>query len=259
MNRLSRWADLRPRILSAVVMLAIGFFAIWAGGMVFNVVIAAVCGGILWELSGMLWQGQSIRSLKFGLLGAVSLIVASITPIWLAICVLALPTIVGLREAKGDTQKKFLIFSIWIMCAALGFVFLRNSYGTGVLLWLVSVVIATDVVGYFAGKIIGGPKFWPRISPKKTWSGTASGWIAAAGVGMAFAAPLNMGGTLVLLSIVISMASQAGDVAESALKRQTGVKDSSDIIPGHGGLFDRFDGMLGASAVFLLIAALWGL
>lgn len=125
----------------------------------------------------------------------------------------------------------------------------REEAGLVAILWLVALVVATDVAGYFAGRIIGGPKFWPAVSPKKTWSGTVAGWIAAALVGLAFAAHLP-GMTLVLamlLSVALSFASQMGDAAESALKRRTGVKDSSNLIPGHGGLFDRFDALLGAA------------
>jgi phosphatidate cytidylyltransferase len=127
------------------------------------------------------------------------------------------------------------------------------------MVWLVAVVVATDVAGYFAGKALGGPKFWPRVSPKKTWSGTAAGWLAAAAVGAVFAAEAGIGLGVVVLSVLVSMASQAGDVAESALKRKMGVKDSSGLIPGHGGLFDRFDGMLGAAAMVLLVLSIWGL
>ena len=87
------------------------------------------------------------------------------------------------------------------------------------------VVVVTDVVGYFAGRLIGGPKFWPRVSPKKTWAGTMAGWIGAGIVGAAFAASLDASFQLIGISIAISMAGQIGDVAESALKRRMGVKD----------------------------------
>ena len=110
----------------------------------------------------------------------------------------------------------------------------------------------TDVFGYFAGRTFGGPKFWPSVSPKKTWSGTAAGWVGAGLVGLLFSINTGVGLQLIGISIAISMASQMGDIAESGLKRKMGVKDSSNLIPGHGGLMDRFDGMLGAS-VFLLI------
>ena len=115
------------------------------------------------------------------------------------------------------------------------------------------MVIASDILGYFAGKIIGGPKFWPKVSPKKTWSGTIAGWLGAALVALVYIA-LGIGGwQLITISVAIAIAGQLGDVAESALKRRVGVKDSSNILPGHGGMFDRFDAMLGASLFLLLM------
>ena len=121
------------------------------------------------------------------------------------------------------------------------------------MLWLVLIVVASDVLGYFAGRLIGGPKFWPSISPKKTWSGTIAGWIGAALVGLAFMGADGAGIGIVGVSIMLAMAAQMGDIAESAIKRRLGVKDSSHLIPGHGGVMDRFDGMVGA-AVLLLVA-----
>ncbi len=100
--------------------------------------------------------------------------------------------------------------------------------------------------------MIGGPKFWPSISPKKTWSGTSAGWVGAGVIGIIFALYTDTGLGLVVISMVVAFASQLGDIAESFIKRKMGVKDSSSLIPGHGGLLDRFDGMLGAS-VFLLV------
>ena len=121
------------------------------------------------------------------------------------------------------------------------------------MLWLVLVVAATDVFGYFAGRIFGGPKFWPLVSPKKTWSGTVAGWVSAGLVGAAFMKATGSGVELIGISVALSMASQMGDIAESALKRRVGVKDSSNLLPGHGGMFDRFDGMLGAALLLLLV------
>ncbi|MDP5349564.1 MAG: phosphatidate cytidylyltransferase, partial [Paracoccaceae bacterium] len=126
------------------------------------------------------------------------------------------------------------------------------------LIWLVLVVVVTDVAGYFAGRMIGGPKFWPAISPKKTWSGTVAGWIGAGALGLAFQPLTGAGATLVLISMIASFASQMGDIAESAVKRRTGVKDSSSLIPGHGGVLDRFDGLLGASLLVLLFMVMAG-
>jgi len=148
----------------------------------------------------------------------------------------------------------FFIFALAIQIAGYGLVHFRIEFGFKWLLWLVSIVVITDIAGYFAGKTFGGPKFWPAVSPKKTWSGTVGGWIGAAFVGGLFTLFTNAGLTIVVLSVAISFAGQMGDIAESALKRRQGVKDSSALIPGHGGLFDRFDALLGASLFMLLIA-----
>jgi phosphatidate cytidylyltransferase len=137
--------------------------------------------------------------------------------------------------------------------AGFGMMALRDDFGVIWMLWLVAVVVASDVAGYFAGRMIGGPKFWPRVSPKKTWSGTVAGWLGGAAVGAGVAAATEAGAGLVGVSVAVAMAAQMGDIAESAIKRHVGVKDSSALLPGHGGLLDRFDGMLGAS-VFVLIA-----
>ena len=117
------------------------------------------------------------------------------------------------------------------------------------------VVWATDIGGYFAGRLIGGPKLWPQVSPKKTWAGAIGGFAASLGVAAGFAA-FNFGKIvpLLLLGAVLSIASQLGDLFESAVKRRFGVKDSSHIIPGHGGLMDRLDGFVAA----IVLAAVFG-
>ena len=134
------------------------------------------------------------------------------------------------------------------MIAGLGLVILRDNYGFVWVAWLALVVIASDILGYFAGKIIGGPKFWPKVSPKKDLVGHHRGLDRARPWWrVAFVLLGHAGWQLVTISIAIAIAGQMGDVAESALKRRSGVKDSSNILPGHGGMFDRFDAMLGAS------------
>ena len=133
--------------------------------------------------------------------------------------------------------------------------FLRNDVGLISLLWVILVVVATDVAGYFVGRIVGGPKFWPSISPKKTWSGIVGGWIAASMIGAAF--DLLLLWPLMIISIALSFASQMGDIAESSLKRRFGVKDSSQLIPGHGGFLDRFDGVISAGLLIGVVALLF--
>ena len=128
-------------------------------------------------------------------------------------------------------------------------------WGFTALMFVLLIVWVTDIGGYFAGRGIGGPKLWPRVSPKKTWAGAIGGFAASLMVAAGFAA-FGLGKTLhlLLLGAVLSIGSQFGDLFESAVKRRFGVKDSSHIIPGHGGLLDRLDGFVAA----VVLAAIFG-
>ena len=128
-------------------------------------------------------------------------------------------------------------------------------WGFTALMFVLLIVWVTDIGGYFAGRGIGGPKLWPRVSPKKTWAGAIGGFAASLMVAAGFAA-FGLGKTLplLLLGAVLSIGSQLGDLFESAVKRRFGVKDSSHIIPGHGGLLDRLDGFVAA----VVLAAIFG-
>lgn len=127
--------------------------------------------------------------------------------------------------------------------------------GFAALMFVLLIVWVTDSGGYFAGRGIGGPKLWPRVSPKKTWAGAIGGFAASLVVATGFAMfDLGRAGPLLLVSAALSVVSQLGDLFESAVKRRFGVKDSSHIIPGHGGLMDRLDGFVAA----VVVAALFG-
>jgi phosphatidate cytidylyltransferase len=136
---------------------------------------------------------------------------------------------------------------------------LSDAFGLLAIVWLFALVWGTDIMAYFGGRLIGGPKLWPRISAGKTWSGTLSGVFGGALIGLAAAviavehAPLV---TLFLLGLLLAVVSQAGDLAESALKRRFGVKDSGALIPGHGGVMDRLDGFTAVCICAAMIGAL---
>ncbi len=131
--------------------------------------------------------------------------------------------------------------------------------GFTALIFILLVVWVTDIGGYFAGRGIGGPKLWPRVSPNKTWAGAFGGFAASIAVAAGFAAwGLGRTGPLLLLGSALSIISQFGDLFESAVKRRFGVKDSSHIIPGHGGLLDRLDGFVAAVAVAAIFGVLRG-
>jgi phosphatidate cytidylyltransferase len=246
-----RWGDLKPRLISAAVMLAVGAVEIWLGGLSFLVLITALTAIMIWELAAMTAPDDKIRALALAALAGLCLILdegwPSVPAYWL------FPVMgIAFYLTPRTHQLAAAVLAVGIMVAGHGLFVLRDESGTAAILWLIGVVIASDVMGYFAGRIIGGPKFWPAISPKKTWSGTIAGWIGAAliGAGFVFAGYGHWG--LVFLSPFLAFAGQMGDIAESWIKRRTGVKDSSNLIPGHGGLMDRFDALVGAM-VFVMV------
>jgi phosphatidate cytidylyltransferase len=147
---------------------------------------------------------------------------------------------------------------LYAAAAQIAAILLRMDPGHGLsaLILILFVVWATDIGGYIAGRSIGGPKLWPRVSPNKTWAGAIGGFAASLVVASAFAA-FKFTGTAPLLTLgaLLSIAAQFGDLFESAVKRRFGVKDSGRIIPGHGGLLDRLDGFVAA----IVLAAIFGL
>ena len=207
-----------------------------------------------WELVRMVDPDKTAVRVQLGILTGVAVLLSYHVPPIYKIPILLAPALVGAGQV-GRSKLTYALFAMWIAASGLGFISIRETMGFGWMIWLISVVVATDVAGYFVGKTFGGPKFWPRVSPKKTWSGTAGGWAAAAIVGSVFAVHAGFGFMFIIISVLASMASQAGDIIESATKRKFGVKDSSNLIPGHGGFLDRFDGMMGA-ALFVLIAGM---
>ena len=251
MNGGARWSDLAPRAVSALVMAAVGAGAILAGGLIFNALLCVLAGLMVWEGFRMFDRPDAMRS---GILTAVILGLALWLPGVYVLPLLLAAALVAISKAKRD-RAPLLGLTIWVLlgCYAMGL--LRAEAGVIWILWLVSVVIVSDLAGYFAGRSLGGPKFWPRVSPKKTWSGTVAGWIGAGVIGAIFAAPTGAGLVLVIVSILVGFAGQMGDIAESAVKRLCEVKDSSNLIPGHGGVLDRFDAMLGAGLLTLILWA----
>ena len=249
------WQDLRPRVISGLAMVLIGILVIWWGGDVLRVAFALIAAGMVWELVRLLTPEAHKSALAMAGTAGLALLATFYLPLLVALPLLLAPAMAGIAWVPRH-RVLYLSFTAMILVAAFGMVQLREVSGLIWLLWLVLVVVATDVAGYFAGRAIGGPKFWPRVSPKKTWAGTVAGWIAAALVSLLFISHADAGTGLIGLSIAVSMASQMGDMAESAMKRRVGAKDSSSLIPGHGGLLDRFDGMLGG-AVFLLLVGPW--
>lgn len=254
----SNWDDLTLRIASSAAMTAVGAVGIILGGVVFQMLAVFVTAVMVWELWMMIRNDEPTKGMLLAALVAsvMSGQLADGTSVGLLLFFVV--PLIGMSQLKKE-RLTFFVFALGIQVAGWGLVHFRMDYGFVWLLWLMSVVIVTDIFGYFAGRAFGGPKFWPKISPKKTWSGTIAGWVAAGCVGVLFMLFTNAGFAIVLISMVLSFAGQMGDIAESALKRRMQVKDSSTLIPGHGGLFDRFDALLGAALFMLLIAEVFNI
>ncbi|HSG56347.1 MAG TPA: phosphatidate cytidylyltransferase, partial [Paracoccaceae bacterium] len=225
-----RWDDLVMRLASGAALAGIGLAAVWAGGVWFHVFVAAAVGVMVWELARMLGAGP--LAIWPGGGAGLAMLVASEIPEGFALPLILAPALFRSDTMRGN-RTQYALFAAAIMLAGFGFVALRDDFGFRWLAWLALVVIATDVGGYFAGRAFGGPKIWPRVSPKKTWSGTVAGWVASALVSVPFVLAESAGWELLGIAVAASMASQLGDVAESAIKRRSGVKDSSNLIPGH--------------------------
>ncbi|MEO1797137.1 MAG: phosphatidate cytidylyltransferase [Pseudomonadota bacterium] len=246
-----QWDDLRTRLTSGVAMGLLGLAGIIAGGVWFQMLTVFVTAIMVWELWMMISPDAPVPGMLLAAGTASVLSGLFFDPVIVAFAIA--PPILGAMALKKE-RLTFAAFALAIILAGWGLVSFRADYGMVWLIWLILVVVVTDIFGYFAGRFFGGPKFWPAVSPKKTWAGTVAGWLGAAAVGAIFLTFTKAPSSLIFISALMSLASQTGDIAESALKRRMGVKDSSTLIPGHGGLFDRFDGLLGASLFMLLIA-----
>lgn len=267
-----KFADLLPRIASALVLLSVAGLGLWLGGIVLALLLSVFGAVMVWEYFRLIIRLTSPFALVCTVLSsallAVSLLlehmlvtpsdgVLAVSPVAVGVMVLSMiATAAPVHKSRLET-----LFGAMIPLATFLFFYLHQS--VPLVMWVVvAVVISTDVSGYFFGKLLGGPKFWPSLSPNKTWSGTASGWVMAGLIGVCLSVnasdPVPTTIVAVLFLVAVAFAAQMSDIAESALKRRAGVKDSSNLLPGHGGALDRFDGMLGAFTVAGLMFVLAG-
>ena len=250
-----QWEDLAQRLMSGGLFAALGLVVMWIGGIPFHILVSVIAGIMVWEVTRMIDGGT--RAVPLGAFTGVALMILVELPPGFALPLLFAPALVGISQLEKH-KTTYALYTSAILFASFGLIALRDDTGFIWMVWLALIVIFSDILGYFAGRIIGGPKFWPKVSPKKTWAGTIAGWIGAAIIGGVYVAWGKAGAQIIGISIAMAIAGQLGDVAESALKRRMDVKDSSSILPGHGGMFDRFDSMLGASILLLLMGQVVG-
>ena len=207
-------SDLWTRVGSAIVLFAIAGMALWFGGIAFGLLL---------------------------LVGGALVVVE-----WLAL-------VRAMTLGGGAKTALNILGPLAILGAIAGLWYIRDHLGMTAALWVFGMVWATDIGAYFAGRAFGGTRLAPRISPSKTWSGLIGGMIAALVVGSTVADRGGIVGVPLWIGLVMGLIAQLGDLGESWMKRRAGVKDSGRLIPGHGGLFDRVDGLL---PVALLLGAL---
>jgi len=250
--------NLVTRVLAALVLAPVAIAIAYAGGWLWTALATLAAIGLYVEWLAIVGVVQQSRVVVSGVaaLAASDLSLAS-DRIEAALVILA----AGLAAVALLTPQRRLWTAAGFFYAAAAqaasvLVRFDQGYGFIALMLILLVVWASDIGGYFAGRGIGGPKLWPRVSPNKTWAGAIGGFAASLVVAAGFAAAgFGKTGPLLLLSAALSIASQLGDLFESAVKRRFGVKDSGNLIPGHGGLLDRLDGLVAA----LVLAAIFGL
>lgn len=258
-------SNLQLRIISALVLAAVVLTVTWFGGLWFGLLSAAIGLAMLYEWLTMA-QGVSDavnRLLAWAGLAVTLCLLVLGYPKSVVLGVLALAVIIVAGHAALRASRQWPATGLaYAGLSAISLAALRGDTLSGLkaILFLFAVVWATDIAAYFVGRAVGGPKLAPSISPGKTQSGALGG--AAGGVlaGLALAASVG-GGNLALLgavALVLSIVSQVGDLFESWVKRRHGAKDSSQLIPGHGGVMDRVDGLVVAALALYLLGALSG-
>jgi len=262
-----RGSELALRVASALVLVPLAIATAYVGGWPFVVFWGAAALGVFWEWTALV-TGADRRSILLagGASVALSLLLLVSGYRLAAAAVLAVGTLGAAALAPAARRGWAAAGVPYAGALAIAPVVLRSDRDDGfsAMVLLFAIVWATDIVAYFAGRAIGGPKLMPLVSPKKTWSGAIGGTIAALVVALAVAKIVGetsaLAGWLAIaaLAVILSVIAQAGDLFESFLKRRFGAKDSSHLIPGHGGLMDRLDGFVTASAVAALIGLLRG-
>ena len=270
-------SDLSTRFIAGIVMAAVALTAVWYGGWALRGLVALAAVVMMIEWCAMhrvprLWAWIGGVLLVLLLLGGIEYLYPD-----------ALPTLDEVSELAidpDDFAAAFYAFGAVVAAAVLlaaaarrvavgwgfayvaipAFALLVLSWAyNGLVFWVMGVTCATDIFAYFSGRSIGGPKLAPRVSPNKTWAGLIGGTIGAGLVGWGVALLFDLGMPFVWIGAPMAIVAQGGDLYESWVKRRAGVKDSGSILPGHGGVLDRLDGLLPVSlATFLLLAAgLW--
>ncbi|HEX8443627.1 MAG TPA: phosphatidate cytidylyltransferase [Allosphingosinicella sp.] len=271
-------SDLQTRFVMGVVMAAVACLAIYVGGWLFRLLVAAGAGLMLVEWGDMHRVGRR-SSIAAAVLLALALLaltgwyyppgemdidplsgLPAIAPESFDMFVRLFLVLAGAAVVSGIVCRRVTMAGgfLYIALPALALLLLEWAW-FALVFWAMLVTWATDIFAYAAGRTIGGPKLAPRISPNKTWAGLGGGVLGAAAVGWLIASWFDLGSPFTWIGGAMGLLAQAGDLYESWLKRRAGVKDSGTILPGHGGALDRLDGLLpvAIASLLILMAGLW--
>jgi phosphatidate cytidylyltransferase len=255
----SRWRDFAPRLASAMVLAPLVLGAIWYGGWVWQGLLT-----LLATVAVIEWVSLCGLKLDSNLAVCAFAAIPAAQAAYLATAMPAAPIMVVIAAVLYLAWRRRILGAgvLWIGAGYLAMMLLRERPGGHAnLLFLLLVVWANDIGAYLAGRLIGGRKMAPRLSPGKTWAGAGGGLVFSifAGLGVAAWFGATQAGQFraEALAAGLSILAQAGDLVESAMKRHAGRKDSGQLIPGHGGLLDRVDGLLTAAPAALVWAMIW--
>lgn len=245
------------RVISSAILLPIGVFAVWLGGPVLT--IAAAVLGVVMAFEWARMQNPANPMPQTLILGAGAIICTTLSGIgefhWMAPCLLVVAFIAGALRTSWIGRLESFCGAVYVAAPSAVFVWIRDRPDEGLILAFALAIgtWASDIAAYFTGRTFGGPKLLPQTSPKKTWSGFFGGIVAGAAAVAIFASSVHASWAVGLIGgALISVVGQGGDMFESLVKRHFRVKDSSGLIPGHGGVLDRMDSLMAATLVSAL-------
>jgi len=254
-------SELSQRIIVGAILIIVAVAEVWLGGTALWVL--ATVGGLIMisEFAGLLKVSEQHKRMA---MYALCIPLGVLSPIALGPSFFAFGLILGMAIGTAMIARNVALGAgqVYVGLPILALLWLREQPDNGLILtfWALSLVWATDIGAYFSGRSIGGPKIAPAISPSKTWAGLIGGMACATLVAACFHIWFNLASTLVWVTPFLAVAAQSGDFLESWMKRRAGVKDSGSLLPGHGGVLDRLDGVvtavpLAALAVSMGLAA----